>query len=397
MNSYILKKSSLNSIIILSLIFFSPFVIIINYLCDFRGGHLSILFRVFNLCVSCFIILNSIYNSLLNKQNLKINISSAIILLFFFFYLLRMVIDLENYEIHRITPYPKSYYYLYTLGITLIPGIAIMLISVIDYDDLLNKLKRSLIIFNVIIFMFYLYTIFWERRIIYRFWLIKDDFEFLNPITIGSYAALLLLLIHRNAFKNLHYFLLVILCVINLLITGSKGPIVAFIIVFILTFLVNYKLYLKSTFDFFIKLSIFIFLTSTLAIFFGESMITRFINVSNDSSTQIRSNIYLNAYEQFSISPFFGSHFLVIKSKMYSHNILFDIFLTTGLFGFLLLLPIFIKLFFKFLRDRFFSWNSLIFLFLFVLSLFSGSIYSSTELFLCFALIMKSNLVPQLN
>ena len=91
------------------------------------------------------------------------------------------------------------------------------------------------------------------------------------------------------------------------------------------------------------------------------------------------------------------SHFLVLKSKMYSHNIIMDILLATGIFGFVLLLPVFLKAFSIFWKDRFSSPITLIFLYLFIMSFFSGSIYSSSELFLCFLLLMNTNNNFQIN
>jgi len=286
---------------------------------------------------------------------------------------------------------------MYLIGILIIPGCAILLLKDFDYFDFFKQLKLFLVVFNILIFVFYLVSIFIEKRIIFRFWLIKDGFEFLNPITIGSYASLLLILIHRKVFKQIKYFLLLILCIINLLIAGSKGPMVSLMFVFLLTFIFNFKYYIKNTFDFIFKTLALFTIVVSLFFVFGSILISRVANVSSDESTHLRTSVFQNAIDQFCDNSFFGSHFLVLKSKMYSHNIIMDILLATGIFGFVLLLPVFFKAFFIFWKDRFSSPITLIFLYLFIMSFFSGSIYSSSELFLCFLLLMSSNNNFQIN
>jgi hypothetical protein len=397
MPSFIITKKKVNSMLVISLIFFFPFVIMFNYLFDIREGYLSILFRFLNLIISLIIILYALYLALSNKFQFSLNKYVLILFFFYFIYLLRLFVDLELNNLYTITSYSKSYYYMYFVGISILPGFAILLLKDFDFSDFFKRLKHLLIVFNILIFIFYIITVFIEKRVIFRFWLIKDDFEFLNPITIGSYSSLLLILIHRNVFKKLKYFLLFNLCLINLLIAGSKGPMVSFLVVFFLSFLFNSKYYFKNSFEFLSKIVFLFLMIISLFIVFGESLISRFANLSSDLSTQIRSSVFQNAIDQFCDNSFFGSHFLVLKSKMYSHNIIMDILLATGIFGFVLLLPVFYKAFSIFWKDRFSSPITLIFLYLFIMSFFSGSIYSSSELFLCFLLLMNTNNNFQIN
>ena len=397
MSSYILSKKKMNSMIVISWIFFFPFVIMFNYVFDIREGYVSILFRFINLLIALIVVFHAVYLALRNKSQYTINKFVLILLLFYLFYSFRVLIDLEVYELHSLTTYSKSYFYMYLIGILIIPGCAILLLKDFDCFHFFKQLELFLIVFNILIFVFYLVSIFIEKRIIFRFWLINDGFEFLNPITIGSYSALLLILIHRNVFKKLKYFLIFNLCLINLLIAGSKGPMVSFLVVFFLSFLFNSKYYFKNSFDFLCNIVFLFLMIISLFIVFGSSLISRVGNVSSDESTQVRTAVFQNAIDQFCDNSFLGSHFLVLKSKMYSHNIIMDILLATGIFGFVLLLPVFLKAFSIFWKDRFSSPITLIFLYLFIMSFFSGSIYSSSELFLCFLLLMNNNNNFQIN
>ena len=386
-NYFNIDKEKIHSWIVISFIFLFPFVVLLNYFFNLRNGEISQFFRFFNLAIALLIIINAFYN-ILKKKSLLISISTAFMLCFWLLYLFRLIIDLEIHNLYSLTVYKKTYYYLFTIGVTFLPMVATLCIQKINFEYLIKQLKILLVVFNVIIFLLYLKTLIIDNEIVYRFWLKRGDFEFLNPISIATYASLLIILIHRSIFKSYYNVLLLILCSINLLVCGSRGPLLILAVVLVFSLGYNFKFFFKSWNDLIIKFTLGFFFSCFMVFYFGSTITSRLTAASTDDSTQIRYGVISNVLDQFLNEPVLGSHFLVVKSKLYSHNLILDIFLATGILGFLMFLPILIKFFNAFLMNKFNSSFLTIVVFFFLCSMFSGSVYSSYEFFISFSLLI---------
>jgi hypothetical protein len=386
----VINNERINSWIIISLAFLFPVIALINYLFNIQSGMLSQCYRAMNLFISLIIIIYVILKSF-EKKKLMVHPGFLLFILFWIIFIVRLVIDLELLEIHKESGYPKIYYYSFSIGITLLPAVAAAFIKPIDIQILLRELKKVLIALNIIILLIYFKEIIIRHAAFFRFYLERGDMPLLNSITIGTYAALLILICLFDSKKTHRNYLYILISTINLFACASKGPLLFVLIVILIASLYNLKLFFKSTTDLLVKtiLSSIILVTT---FFFGPSMMVfeRIINLSSDQSSSIRTKILSDAAEQFLSEPILGSHFLVIKTNFYSHNLLLDVLLANGLLGMLLLLPVFIIFFCVLFKNKFKSPFLLIALFLFFCSNTSGSVYSSNEFWITLAIILTN-------
>ncbi len=391
MGSYkiIISNGRINSWVVICFIFLFPIVALINYLFDIKSGMLSGGYRLFNLVLSILIIGQVIVNTINNKK-IETNISFLILLAFWLLFITRLIIDIEVYDLYLITSYAKSYYYLYTLCVTFIPMIALSFLKPIDFNYLIKDLKNILFFFNLAITALYFYQLLLGSGAIFRFYLTRGNVDFLNPITIGIYASFLILLSLFSKQRKPIDFLFMVIGSINLIAAGSRGPLLFTLIVISIALAYNFKLFFKNHTDFLLK---FCLLSSALIVFlffFNSIIFQRLFNFASDDSSLIRKSILNEAMNQFMSNPIFGSHFLVVNSKSYSHNIFLDILLANGVLGILVISPVIIGLFWIFIKNKFKSIFLLIVLLLFLCSNTSGSIYNSYEFWLTFAVVLAN-------
>lgn len=382
-----ISTSNLNSWLIVLLIFSFPLIGLLNYLLDIRTGTISYALRGFNALTSLLIIIN-----FFSLKKHKVKPVFILLIGFWILYIVRLVIDLEYYEIHEGTGSEKSYYYLYALLITFLPMVAAGLIYPIDFDKIISHTKKLLVVFNVAILILYIKELFWGEEPVYRFYLKTKDFDFLNPITIGVYAALLLFISFFNSKKSKWDYLWILISFINLYSSGSRGPILFFILILIIVVIVDPNRFFKSRNDLILKLvGIIIVSVSIVAVLLNNSaFVDRITNFSGDQSSKIRLSILDDAKHQLSTNPFTGSHFLVVESKAYSHNMLIDVFLSNGILGALLFIPILFLFFKLIIKSKLQSTFIIITLFLFLNTLTSGAIYNSYEFWIAFSLLLAS-------
>jgi len=385
----IISKGRMNSWVVISFGFFFPIIAVLNYLLNIQSGILSQTYRGINLIISLLIIGYVTWKSIDNKKTI-LHIGLAFFILFWIIYILRLLIDIELFKITENTFYSKSYYYSFTIGVTFLPALAAALLKPIDIFYLINDLKKVLVIFNIAIVLLFFRKIITDGNFS-RFSLERVDVDFLNPITIGTYATILILIcLFSKEKKTMDYFYLLV-GTINLFAAASKGPMLFAIVVILIASLSNLKLFFKNYMDVILKVFL-AFIALPILLFFSSKMliVNRIINFSSDKSSSIRSEILSNAMSQFFSEPILGSHFLVFKTKFYSHNLLLDVLLANGLVGMLLLLPVFIIFIGILFKNKFRSVFLLIVLFLFFCSNTSGSVYSSNEFWITLAIILTN-------
>jgi len=395
-----IDEGKLNSIFILITVFSFPVIALVNYLFEVKLGYVSKSFRVFNMVFSFYLIYRFIvklkFDFTLFKKAIKKYYYIALFFLFLIFYLVRLVFDLEVYHINEITVIPsaKNYFYLYAIGVTFIPMIAAFTITKLDFNFLKIYLYRYLITLNTLLIIIFFVERFINNQTGYRFIVTKNEVEYFNAISIAVNGGLLVIMSFLNISKSKFNYILIGVGFFLILTTASRGPILSILIslIFILIFKdkkINIK-YLYLTFVMAGTVLVNYLMTLFFSDYFiaGNAFFHRLNNLNDDQSTISRLKITKDAFSQILDSPIFGSHFLVIESKMYSHNILLDILISTGLLGVLLIIPIYLFFAKNIIYKVPYTYITVIGFFYFLNTMTSGSIYNNYEFWIIFAVII---------
>lgn len=404
LKNYILSnnKGKRNAIFILLLVFGFPTIALINYSLEIQSGVISKAYRLINLLICALLIVEfvvsprfkNLYSFKLNKDLISKKAPLILFLLFWGIYLSRMVIDLEVHHVVNLVDYQNSYYYLFTVGITIIPMLAVLTINEIYVDFLQLSLHRYLVVLNCLLLLIFILGKIFNPIPDYRFYVMRNDFYYLNAITIAVYGSLLMLTSFLSKKKSLSTYLLIALGFFIVLTTASRGPILSIVLaLFFILFFKDKKnnikyLYLTLSIVFSTLANYLVSLIFSKEYIAGNPLIHRLNNVVEDQSTISRIKIYKDGIAQFLEGPFFGTHFLVVESSMYAHNLLLDILLATGIFGLLLIIPIFLIFARKLLSKSHTMFLSVIGFYFFLNTLTSGACYNMNEFWIIFALII---------
>lgn len=340
-------------------------------------------------------------------NNIRVNIFSIPLFSFLFIYSTRLLVDIF---IRNLTStYSNVLIFSYFFG-----GIIAIVVSIVAVHKfintrfILNLFIYYLCIANFIIFLliikssqFNFITLFSQRL---SFGIEESDSnDIINSITISMNASLLLLyffyetnfrikLIKQNIY--LRTFLLVI-SVLNLLLSGSRGPFVSLIFIIIVMFIQKNKLNIYKIFSltFIFVITIVILLSVFNIDLWDLNFIQRiysneeFVLLNDDN----RFDLYNSALKQFKLNPIFGDKYFENITGTYPHNIFLEVLMSTGLIGFLFfilhllsLVIIYIKKFKHFSEKTFLFYLTF---FYFFCSLFSSSIWGNVEFFIFSALM----------
>jgi O-antigen ligase len=404
LKNYILanNKGRRNAIFILLLVFGFPAIAIINYSLEVQSGIISKAYRLINLLICALLIFEfivsprfkNLYSFKLNKNLISKKAPLILFLFFWGIYLLRMVIDLEVYHVVNLADYPNSYYYLFAVAITIIPMLAVLTINEIDVDFLQLSLHRYLVVINCLLLLIFILGKVFNPIPDYRFYVMRNDFYYLNAITIAVYGSVLMLTSFLSKTKSLISYLLIALGFFIVLTTASRGPILSILLALLfILFFKDKKISIKYLY-LTLALAFSVLINYLASIFFekyyiaGNPLLHRLNNVLDDQSTVSRIKIYKDGITQFLEGPFFGTHFLVVESSMYAHNLLLDILLATGILGLLLIIPIFLIFARNILSKSHTIFLSVIGFYLFLNTLTSGACYNMNEFWIFFALII---------
>ncbi len=225
----------------------------------------------------------------------------------------------------------------------------------------------------------------------------------LNPISLGKSAGVLLILsyfkirLHKKSYQSvkLLFYTLALYSVTVLLLSGSRGALLASVTV------IGYDLSKRFSFKQVIltvaSLPPILILVNYIMskIFTGFSIIERLSKTGGkmDQSANIRYKLYEGAWEQFSWSPIFGDFYIERAYLFYPHNSLLEVLMSMGVFGGVIFILIFSMVAYRAHGiDK--CENSLstkvlisLFIFYFIISLFSGSLFLSAEIW-CFSFVI---------
>lgn len=374
--------SKINAYIVIIMVFLFPLIALMNYFFDFRSGILSYGYRTCNLALSLCIIFYSF-----SYKKIYVNITLIPLIFFWFFYLLRITIDLEYFQINQSTTYSKSYYYLYAIFINFTPMVAMSLLRPVDFGFLALRLRQFLQFFSFSLLCIIIYKFYNDPMTILkgRFWLVRNGMEFLNPITIAIFSAILIILLVYKKKRTFIDLFFIVLNTFIIIISASRGPLLFLLMVLFLIVIFKANIIYKTWPDFLLK-SLFFIASIIIVAYYSTDFLQRI--TSGDDSSSIRYGILSDAVNQFFENPFTGSHFLILKSHSYTHNLFFDVLLSTGILGFLLITPSLLLFFQRILNDRFKTEIFIISFFFFLTVQTSGSVYASNEFWCLFSLII---------
>jgi O-antigen ligase len=225
----------------------------------------------------------------------------------------------------------------------------------------------------------------------------RNEFYYLDAITIAVYGSLLILTSFLSKDKRLINYLWITLGFFIVLTTASRGPIISILLALLFILIFKDKKFSIKYLHLTVALTISTIANYATSIFFakeyivGNPLIYRLSNITEDTSTISRVKILKDGFQQFLEGPFFGTHFLVIESNMYAHNLLLDVLLATGILGLLLLIPIFMIFVRNILSKTHQVFLSVIGFYLFLNTLTSGACYNMTEFWIIFVLVVLHN------
>jgi O-antigen ligase len=338
-----------------------------------------------------------------------INTKHRVLLLFLVLYLIRVSFDLYYSEYSEKLTYQfpnKSMYYMFILGVAVIPMISILTIISIDllkvaryfYYLTLLALSFAISMNNIDIGQIV------ENRINGNTALASIIYGQLG--VTGFLLSIFLWTHFKNKFQFVLYIIGGILSLYTIIIAGSRSP---FIALLICTILYLYYLNPKTNISKFITRVLLI--SFILFVIFSPDKILKLIgNYSPTSEQRImntfdksadqfsgRDLLYKDAFADFLDSPIIGKHFVLTHGTgagWYPHNVILEVFMALGVIGgviFVYLLFFAFKNSFKLIKyNNKAAWFSLLFMQIIVFAFFSGSLYTTSSLWIMLFLLLVS-------
>jgi hypothetical protein len=392
--------------------FYYPIGVLIIVKTGISSTPVNIGFRSITALCSTFLIF--IY--LINKNKiLRLSKSLWIMLAWWLFYGSRIIFDLSRGI--KFGDYGNEFVYGITFGNITIPIISAILWR--DYLDFTLFKKVSYVFIVIACFSILLVIIdqvqnlnsdiFLQRLELYNNKGRAKEQSVLNPIAIGFYGELLIILTFlkviyiKRRLLLLIDVLLIILGILLLMFGASRGPFfttVAIIMIILFTRFSNSKSKV-------VLLSKYVLIVITLSIVLSKTLlknftlkdfslfnrVLQFIKDRSNNKSDTRLIHIESAWQDFYDSPIFGKQFVGTLDGFYPHNIIVEVFMATGIIGAILFFP----LLFIILRKTFSAIFSKNFLFMFLGFIFlpnlfnlltSGCLFQGVEFWLMGTLVL---------
>lgn len=280
------------------------------------------------------------------KRKLRPSIFFSIYIIFWLTYITRLLISsLSSEELSH----PSWHYWIWAIGSCLLPSLVLSVKNCINFPTLYRAIMAIGLITSVIILSSASTTVIsasGDEIDVGRLQL-----ESLNPITVGHLAATVALLSISGLLNKekrlptafLHAFCIMISGAL-LIQSGSRGPLVAFVITVLLLILPSRKV---STTQIFLFALLMLIVLSQIFSGVGTSSIqgvSRLVLAleGNDASGSLRLMAATGAIQQFLSNPWFGSGLEESTTGFYPHNLILEAFMATGLLGGVSFLYIFV-------------------------------------------------------
>lgn len=394
----------ITSLMFVLLCFAYPISALSSLIIGIPSTIVNISYRAFVLFIAIYIILISclFYRITINKGAIPL-------LLFLFFYFIRILWDTLILQI--ITFHTLIEIYSFYLGGIFFPVLAIVLaIKYINPQKVYFQILYVLLLTNCLMLFYFLFQknfVISAEMFLFRAEIKGADEEasILNPISFGLYGGYLMLtciwtlLMIKNKFSKVGvklFYLLLILGLINLILSGSRGPFLFTLIAFFFMLYVHFskvKINLKYALKlFYISLFLAVFfivifqLVNKEGIDFAvfDRVFNTFEHIQNGEKEE-RDYFIAEAISMFLDSPVIGNQFVLKSTGGFPHNMILEVLMASGLIGILLYFLTIIRLGINFsMLKKFSPYYSLI-IGLFVLSMgmsfTSGNLYQNIDIF----------------
>jgi len=356
----------------------------------------SVVFRSFLVFIGLYLITKTVISGKAYKRD-----GAYLLILFLLIYSFRLIYDLDILNIH--TTISKDKYYAFYFLVLFLPTFTVIIsrIPVGFSENILRYLKFIIaiaLVANLILGLMNYQTLISQGVDSIR--LSTGRF---NPISMGhlGVSTILLIYIEIKILKTPYSLIsltLLLLGFVAMIMSGSKGPMVAMILTIIY---VNHISLggLGEKLKRLVLVGLVLFSSWFLFTVFNFDMFDRFSSIFSDTelSTVYRLNSYIESFYIFVNNPFFGDS-IVLPSGGYPHNILLEILMSIGVVGILLFIVLIAKVnkaskYLARVEPRYMIIIALCFQYL-ISFMFSGALWQASELFVLIALILslKSNL-----
>lgn len=412
--NYIISPSFLGkitSLMFVLLCFAYPISAVSSLIIGIPSTIVNIGYRAFVLFIAFYVILvsGSFYRPFISK--------GAIPLLFFlFFYFCRIIWDTLLLQIN--TFHTLIEIYSFYLGGIFFPVLAIILaFKYINPQKVYFQILVVLVLTNSLMLFYFLFQkgfVISAEMFLFRADIKGADEEvsILNPISFGLYGGYLMLtcswtlLMIKNNFSKIVvklFYLLLILGLINLILSASRGPFIFTLIAFFFMLYVHFskvKFSVKYSFKLLSISLILVVFFFVLFQYFNKEGIDfavfdrLFSTVENVQSgeKEERNYFFTEAINMFLDSPVIGNQFVLKSTGGFPHNMILEVLMATGLIGFLLYFLTILKLVINIsVLKKYSQYYSLI-IGLFVLSIgmsfTSGNLYQNIDVFNLIAVLI---------
>lgn len=352
------------------LIFGFPIQSFIPFILNVDSTPINISIRIIFVLVSLFLIFIPFYKNAGNS----ISVGWLAFIFFWIIYSIRLIYDLEVKGLVYLDT-SKFYVYSFAFGTCLLPSIAIYYSTkYINLEHLILLFFSTILLSNICLFYSVLSFGHWNiieiiiNRANVNIEIDGETKSIINPITIGFYGELLSIvaihvlnfkLINRKKYFKLLLYLCICLGIINLILGASRGPMLSFIILLIIEL---YFVAQKNKFSV-AYISKILLISTSIILFFIYYLVTK-IEIENISllnrlsstadarqydEKEERDYLFESAWNQFLSSPIVGDSFLTkVPLRSYSHNIILDVLMATGLIGIIIFGTMLYHIFIKF-------------------------------------------------
>lgn len=347
---------------------------------------ISVPFRAFVLLLSFALILSRV----ICKRHIYLGVLWFPLLVFWSFYFIRILLDTVFFPIPLRLHI--SEYYLFSIGVSFIPMVALM--AWFDNDTQRKSFNLTVVIAatSSVLALYSVYLAYISGDT-YSVEVGRMATETLNPISTGHLGVSLVILcvfffVSKRTTSLINAFLFALMLVLGIFVAlagASKGPILALLIVLLYYFIhslknkISLKLLLFTPLFFFLLYKFANIIEAKIG-FNSIARFQHFIN-SNEGVPSVRMELYKDAWSQFIQNPVFGSALEELNSRFYPHNLIIESFMSTGLVGgiafcTILILGMWSAVTVMRLRPSY-GWLSLLFFQYAIGAQFSGSLYES--------------------
>ncbi len=381
-----------------------PISAILSMILNVSSTMFNGFYRGIIVALSLYIII--FYRTIYKFQYLR-NKQTSVLLFFLVLYTFKVIWDKSVGEV--VSEHTNSYIFLFLFGGVLFPVMAITLtMQYADIKKVIIKIFYTLAIGNALLFIYFLYQNNWhlDTSMLLTRAEIRGEEEgsfVVNPIAYGFYGGLLFLfcfsikILYRNELtknKKIIMTFFLFLGLLNLLMSNSRGPILAStlgLIVIVVIYVLRDKSSSKRVLNFLgiliVVSGLIYFISSKIASNNLEIGILirfdRMLENVNTGEKDDREILYSEAFQMFNEYPIIGNQFVLRSTQSYPHSAVFEVLMSLGLVGLFFYLLIIKNLVVKMYCYKQESIYFPIFMGLvtvtFIMSLTTGNLYQNVE------------------